>query len=196
MSDRLESRLREALASRADYGMTYTDTQKELQRFKNRLAGHRRTRRIQLTIGLTGVAAATVAIIALAMVFTNGSDRTGTQPGVSPSQTPASAVTLPPDYPAGTWVRLGPDQQQGRLTLGDNALARLQDVVGFNDEHLNFPAPHRMTFGASVGDIYCTTSGDYVYTMSHQRLHFRLIKDSCDRRRAFLTQSTWQEVHS
>ena len=196
MSDQLEARLREAFADRADYGMAYTDTQKELLRFKNRLAGDRRTRRIRLTIAIIGAAAATAATVALVLALANGRTKATTVPSTHPSRTPASAATLPVDYPAGTWIRVGRDHQQGRLTFSDSAMARLQDVVGFNDEPLGFPAPHRMTFGPPVDRFYCTKRGTYTYTISAHLLHFHLVHDDCTRRHSFLTLSAWQEVHS
>ena len=80
-----------------------------------------------------------------------------------------------------------------QLTFYDAATVRLQDNFGFNNEPLRFPGPHRMIFGPSMGETYCTTSATYTYRISKGSLRFAPVgTDQCSRRRHFLKHFTWQ----
>ena len=194
MSQPLETRLREALSLRAEYAMTHTDTDQQLREFRGHLAGNRRSRRTRISISMAATAAVAGAAIGAVLVTTGGSKSPKpTPPGTQPTGKHASLPTLPSDYPLGSWQRLPRDQQQATLAFFDNGTVVLRDFLGQNTEPLAFPAPHEITFGASLSREYCSTAGTYRFAVTNHTLRFQLVgSDTCGNRTDYLLGHAWK----
>ena len=196
MSDELETTLREALTGRAEFGMSHTDTERELRRLQARI--HRDRGRRRLRLGLVAAAAAATIGGAVALVVTlGGGDNKATvtnhgTPTTPPTpSTPSTAPpTVPAGFPVGTWAKVH-QQFHETLAFSDVAAVTLHDQRGQSEEHLTFPAPGQMTFDAG-DDAFCITSGTYRYRIVKHRLFFTLVgKDGCQSRIDYLTGSAW-----
>ncbi|MDQ1706311.1 MAG: hypothetical protein QOF18_2677 [Frankiaceae bacterium] len=196
MSEELETRLREAMASRAEYGMTHTDTDRELHRLQHNLRRERGRRRMRIVMAAAAAAAVVGGSIALAVSLVGGGHDTNTvvvspTPHASASTTPPPVTTVPAGFPVGTWAKIH-QQFHETLSFSDVPAVTLHDDRGQSQEHLTLPAADLMTFDA--GDkAFCVTSGTYRYAITKHQLHFTLVgKDSCQSRVSYLTGSGWK----
>ena len=195
MSDQLETRLREAMNNRAEYAMTHTDTDRELHRFRSQLARNQRSRRFRITVTLTAAAAVAGGVIALVLALT-GSGTTptpkATTPAVGGSPSAASVPVLPADYPLGTWERRTSLNHQF-LIFNDVLIVTERDNFLMDRELVTFPAAHEMTFGRSLDNDLCTTSGTYRYTIVRKVLRFVAVgPDRCQNRSTYLLGHAWR----
>ena len=196
MSDRLEARLREATSNRAEYAMTHTDTERELQRFHSQLAGNRHSRRMRIALALTATAAVAAGVIALVLALT-GNDKTTAPKAATPatggSASQGPVQVLPADYPLGTWERQPQTRLHPVLIFNDVPTVTERDNLGPDTEPVTFPAAHQMTFGRSLDGNYCTTSGTYRYTIVRHVLRFVAVgHDSCQNRVDYLLGHAWR----
>jgi len=189
MSDWLETRLREATNERAEYAMTHTDTERELNRFRSQLASNRRSRRARIAVALTATAAVAGVVIVLVLALTGGTTTPKTlTPAPGATSTQAPTPVLPADYPLGTWVAVPAGQQEAEVTFIEGGIVNLRETFGNSNWHITFPAPHLLKFGVALDteELRCGAA-TYRYHVSHKTLTFALVgKDKCLNRTSVL----------
>jgi hypothetical protein len=189
MTNDVATRLREALVTRAEYGMQTTDTDRELVRLQSEL--HRNANRRRRAIAAVGVAAAAIigGAVVLAVNLT-GNDTSRSRIGHQP---PAATGKLPAGLPAVTFQRSS-SAVAGQLTLNNDGTATLSDQSGSNREALSLAAPGTLRFDPPADRDYCTVTGSYRYTLTAGSLVFTKVADSCAARVQFLTMSPWAQL--
>lgn len=188
MTDDVATRLREALASRAEYGMQTTDTDRELVRLQSGLRSNNNRRR--RTLAVAGVAAA--AIVAGA-VFLALHLSTGNGNSTRVAHRPPASSKLPAGLPEATFQRTG-STIGGQLILNADGTATLSDEIGANREALSLAAPGVLRFDPPASHDYCSVVGTYHFSLTSGRLSFSKVADACTARVQFLTMAPWQQL--
>jgi hypothetical protein len=193
------ARLRATLHARAEHAMTVTDTDRELERLRDRLRPAGRSRRLRIVTAVAAVAALGTGI---GLAATWGGDAHRTAPigksGLKSGHT-LPPGTLPLGFPVGTFKHSGTFGLT-QLTLSRRATATLVDP---RDDlptvmSMTFVTPAQVRFditSLSGSTIRCDgITGTYTYVVEKGFLELIPVDDTCTQRRIPLSEKTWGPI--
>ena len=196
----MTARLRVALDRKAGNAMALTDTERELDHFRNRLGPATRARRLRLATTAAAVAAA-VAGVAIGVVTLSSGDTKKAPIGGRGARVAERlpAGTIPAGFPVGTFRHAGTFGLT-KLTLTAHAKATLVDP---RDDlatvmAMTFTKPNFVSFDIthlSGSTIRCDgVIGTYRYVVAAGQLTFTPVNDGCTQRSIPLSELPWGPI--
>ncbi|MDQ1697480.1 MAG: hypothetical protein QOJ03_2833 [Frankiaceae bacterium] len=196
--------LRAVLETRAEHAMAITDTDRELDRLRERMRPTNRARRMRIVVAAAAGAAVIGTGTGLALTWGNGTaDRVGPTPGTQPPSSGRTlpAGTVPAGFPSGTFSHAG-TYGLTSLTLSRHGTATMLDPRDTLPTvmTMTFTTPNVVRFAIqdfSGPTVPCGEApASYTYAIAGDALTFTPVVDSCGARRIPLSEKSWGPISS